>query len=47
VAGACECGNEPSGYIQCGEFRGTVSFSGKTLVRVVSLVICIRRSSLQ
>jgi len=20
VAGACECGNEPSGYIKCGEF---------------------------
>ena len=20
VAGTCECGNEPSGYIKCGEF---------------------------
>jgi hypothetical protein len=22
VAGVCECGNEPSGFIQCGEFLG-------------------------
>jgi hypothetical protein len=36
VAGACECGNEPSGSIKCG---GPVSFSEKTLFRVLSLVI--------
>jgi len=24
VAGACECGNEPSGSIECGEFLNTL-----------------------
>jgi len=35
VARSCECGNEPSGFIQCGDFStswGTVSFSRKALL---------------
>jgi hypothetical protein len=39
VVGGCECGNEPSGAIKCGEFIdswGTVSFSGRTLLHVGS-----------
>ena len=33
MAGACECGNEPSGFIKCGEFLhylGPVSFSRRS-----------------
>jgi len=39
VAGFCECGNEHSDSIQCGEFffirRGTVSFSRRTMLHLV------------
>jgi hypothetical protein len=39
VAGSCERGDEPSGSVKCGDFLsslGPVSFSGRTLVHVVS-----------
>jgi hypothetical protein len=39
VAGTCECGNEPSGSIKCGEFLDqlkSVSFSRRTVFHVVS-----------
>jgi hypothetical protein len=39
VAGTCECGNEPSGSIKCGEFLDSykpVSFSRRILLRGVS-----------
>jgi hypothetical protein len=39
VAGNCECGNEPSGSIKCGDFLTsckTVSFSRRTLLHGVS-----------
>ena len=35
VAGTCECGNEPSGFIKCGEFDCLSSFS-RTLLHAVS-----------
>jgi hypothetical protein len=41
VAGSCECGDEPSGCIKCGEFLSTlgrVSFSERTLLHGVSSV---------
>ena len=34
VAGCCECGNETSGCIKCGEFP--VSFSGGLLLRGIN-----------
>jgi hypothetical protein len=40
VAGTCEYGKEPSGYIKCGEFldrlQRLVSFSRRTVIRGVS-----------
>jgi len=39
VTGNCECGNEPSGLIKCGEFLDylrTVSFTRRTLLHGVS-----------
>ena len=40
VADACECGNEPSGSVKCGEFldslQSPVSFSRRTLHHGVS-----------
>jgi hypothetical protein len=39
VAGTCECGNEPSVSIKCGDFftgSEPVSFSRRTLLRGVS-----------
>ena len=38
MAGTCECGNELSGSIICGEFlyREAVRFSGRTLLHGVS-----------
>ena len=39
VAGTCECGNEPSGSIKCGELLDqlrTVSFSRRTLLHEAS-----------
>ena len=39
MSGACECGNESTGFIKCGEFLtswGTVSFSRGTLPHRVS-----------
>ena len=37
MAGPCECGNEPSGSIKCGEFLDwLVSFSGRTLLHADS-----------
>ena len=39
MADSCECGNELSGSIKCGEFEyslGPVSFSGRTLLYEVS-----------
>ena len=41
VAGSCECGEEPSGSIKCGNFLnglGPLSFSGRTLLHAVSNV---------
>jgi hypothetical protein len=41
VGGTCECGNEPSGSIKCGElFKTTckqVSFSRRTLLHEVGM----------
>jgi hypothetical protein len=38
MAGNCECGNDPSGSIKCGNIldEGTVSFIGGTLLHGVS-----------
>jgi len=39
VAGACNCGNVPSGFIKCGEFLDhliSLSFSRRTLLHGVS-----------
>jgi len=39
TAGVCECGDEPSDYMKCGEFQswGTVSFLGRTVLRGVTI----------
>jgi hypothetical protein len=39
VAGACECGNEPSGSIKCREFLDQLRICGKTLHHGISLVV--------
>jgi hypothetical protein len=39
VAGTCECGNEPSRFIKCGElidYKDVFSFSGRTVLHGVS-----------
>ena len=39
MAGTCECGNEPSGSIKCGEFLdglGQISISRRTVLLGVS-----------
>ena len=37
MAGTCDCSNEPSGSIKCGEFLGKpVSFSKRALLHGVS-----------
>ena len=44
MAGICECGNELSGYIKCGNFLTScepVSFSRRTLLHGVSIIIII------
>ena len=41
MAGYCECGNEPSGSIKCGEFLDwlrPVRFSGRTVLEGGSLL---------
>jgi len=48
VAGTCECGDESSGSIKCGNFLtncGTVSFSGRTVLHAVSFYKWIQQYS--
>ena len=51
LAGTCDCGNEPSGSIQCGEFLDklkTVSFSRRILLHGVRKLdgVCSQRRPL-
>ena len=39
MAGPCDCGNVPSGFIKYGANRGPVSFSGSTLLNGVSYAV--------
>jgi hypothetical protein len=44
VAGLCEHGNEPLGFIKFGEFltnRGKICFSRRTLIHVVVVVVVV------